>query len=498
MTTPVTTLMITLMITQVDDSDKVKGRAASRRRMVRAICLGLLLALWCHQPVRAQNSTDLAALRGEGLDLLVRYLRIDTTNPPGNEVAAARFFADICQREGIEHRLFESAPGRGIIWARLAGDGSRRPLILLNHLDVVPHSPEFWSIPAFGGQTRSGFIYGRGALDMKSLAIAQFVSMLALKRSKSRLARDVIFLGTADEEAGGEFGAGWFVKNHPELLGDAEYLLNEGGGNVITPDGRLVAVGLSPAEKSPAWLKLTAVAEPGHASVPRSDSAVNRLVRALGRLMDYSPPLRLTRIVEQSFQSFAPILGERDSTRYAAFGESLRDPSFLRAIEADPSTRALLHNTISVTMLEAGSKVNVIPPLAVARLDTRLVPGQKLDEWIAELASIIRDERITIEPFMAFEATESPLDTELAKRLQEAVGRRFPGVIVTYPVMAGFTDSHYFRRLGIRSYGFSPFFAPQSQLGTGYHGNDERIGEKAFSDGVEIFYQVLWSIVRAD
>lgn len=464
----------------------------------RSIHLGFVLWLLVSgldYPARAQ---DRVALRAEGLDLLVRYLQIDTTNPPGNEIAAARFFAEICQREGIEHRVFESAPGRGIIWARLSGDGSRRPLILLNHLDVVPHSPEYWSSPAFGGLKRGGFVYGRGALDMKSLAIAQFVSLLALKRTKATLARDIIFLGTADEEAGGELGAGWFVKNHPELIGGAEYLLNEGGGNIITQDGRPVAFGLSPAEKSPAWLKLTAVAEPGHASVPRSDSAVNRLLRALNRLMDYSPPLRLTRIVERSFQSFAPILGTSESVRYAAFGESLRDPSFRQAIEADPGTRALLHNTISITMLEASSKVNVISPVATARVDTRLVPGQKLEPWIAELAAIIGDDRIRIEPFMAFEATESPLDTELARRLRAAVERRFPGVVVTYPVMAGFTDSHYFRRLGIMSYGFSPFAAPQSELGNGYHGNDERIGEKPFLDGLEIFYDVLWSIVRGE
>lgn len=431
----------------------------------------------------------------EAVELLTRYLRLDTTNPPGNEILAARFLAEVFATAGIEHRLFESAPGRGSIWARLPGDGSRRPLILLSHLDVVPHSPDFWSAPAFGGVIRDGFIYGRGALDMKSLTIAQVVAMLRLRRQAVTLPRDIIFIGTADEEAGGELGAGWLVRQHPELLQDAEFLLTEGGGNMVTEDGRVLAVGLSPAEKTPVWLKMTASGPAGHASIPREDSAVNRLLRALNRLLDWSPPLRATPVVEQAFRSFAPLLEKEQGGRYAGLRNSLADPGFRRQLEADPGARALLQNTIAVTMLEGSGKVNVMAPTATARLDTRILPGEKVDEWIGELARVINDRRITLEPFLAFDGLASPIDTGLVGRLREVVARRHPGAIITFPVMAGFTDSHYFRRRGVSSYGLSPFLAAPSSLGTGHHGNDERIGYQAFIDGVDFYAAVVEAIV---
>ncbi|MEK7829903.1 MAG: M20/M25/M40 family metallo-hydrolase, partial [Acidobacteriota bacterium] len=332
--------------------------------------------------------------------------------------------------------------------------------------------------------------------DMKSVGIAQFVTMLALKRAKVRLKRDVIFLATADEEAGGQLGAGWFAKNHPELLGKAEFLFNEGGNNTVDNSGKVLAIGVGPSEKTPAWLRLTATGEPGHGSVPRPNSSVNRLLRALNRLLDYSPPIQLTPAVEQSFKALAPLMPPDLAAKYSNLREAIKDPAFVRMLEADAGAKALTRNTISVTMLTGSNKVNVIPPVATAEIDTRLVPGEKLERWIAELRGVIKDDSIKIEPVLAFEANASPTDSELVKAVADVVSRRFPGAIISHPVLAGFTDCHYFRELGIHSYGFSPFVAPNRELGGGFHGNDERIGKKAFVDGVKFFYEVVERLAK--
>jgi acetylornithine deacetylase/succinyl-diaminopimelate desuccinylase-like protein len=203
------------------------------------LCLTIIANIAPDGARASDHKIDWDEVQQEALDLFIQYLKIDTTNSPGNEIRAAEFFAGVCKREGIEHQVFEPFPGRGSIWARLRGDGSKRPIILLNHTDVVPHDKEFWTVDAFGGAVKDGFIYGRGAMDMKSLGMAQFVTLLALKRAQVQLKRDVIFLATADEEAGGLNGAGWFVKNHRELIADAEFLLNEGGNNIVDPNGRV-------------------------------------------------------------------------------------------------------------------------------------------------------------------------------------------------------------------------------------------------------------------
>jgi acetylornithine deacetylase/succinyl-diaminopimelate desuccinylase-like protein len=442
-------------------------------------------------PPSAEPAINWDAVQREALELLAQYLKIDTTNPPGNETRAVRFFEAICQKEGIEHRTFESAPGRGTFWARVRGDGSRRPIILLNHTDVVPHSREFWTVEAFSAAQKDGFIYGRGAMDMKSLGIAQFITLLTLKRTGAPLKRDVIFLATADEEAGGREGAGWFVKHHQDLLGNAEFLLTESGGNTVDAQGRVLAVGVGVAEKTPVWLRLTATGEPGHASVPRPNSAVNRLLRALNRLLAYTPPIELTPPVEESFRALSTLRPPEQRAQYANLREAIKDPNFLRQLEADATTAALLRNTISITMLEGSNKVNVIPPSAHADIDTRIVPGEKIDRWVRELKEVIKDENIKIEPILAFEANSSPTNTALFEAIAAVTKQRHPEAVITLPVLAGFTDSHFFRDLGIVSYGFSPFLASPRELGGGFHGNDERIGIKAFTEGVRFHYEVV-------
>ena len=219
---------------------------------------------------------DETALEQEALSALAEYLRIDTTNPPGNEIKAAQFFKAIFEREGIEAQVFESAPGRGNIYARLKGDGSKKAIVLLNHMDVVPADRGYWSVDPFSGITKDGHLWGRGALDMKGMGIVELMAMLALKRQGMPLKADVIFLGTADEEAGGAMGAGFIVKEHFDLIMDAGVVLNEFGGILVADDGKVRYYTAYPAEKTPLWLKLIATGPPGHGSGPRPDSAVNQ------------------------------------------------------------------------------------------------------------------------------------------------------------------------------------------------------------------------------
>jgi len=441
-----------------------------------------------------QGDAEWGALGEEAAALLAQYLRINTTNPPGNEIVAARWLADLLRREGIEARIFEPRPGKANLYARLRGDGSARPLILLNHMDVVLASPEYWQVDPFGGVVTDGYVWGRGALDMKGEGIVQLMTLLVLKRAKVPLKRDVIFLATADEEIGAGVGAAWFVEHHADLIRDAEFLLNEGGTTRANGRGGVDYYGVGTTEKSPFWLDLTARGTAGHGSRPTPDNPVHRLIRALQRVADWSgrSPLIVTPVVDRYFRDLAPL--ERDTLArrwFADIAAALRDTVAARVITADITYNALLRNTISITGLKGSDKTNVIPPLATAVLDVRLLPGQEPAAFLAELTRVIADTAVTLRPQGPnWSATESPVDTELFRAIVAAARARHPDAVVTTPMLAGFTDSHYFRRLGIASYGIGPFPLTQADS-RGVHGNDERLSLEAIRFGVRFFYDIV-------
>ncbi|MGH9648982.1 MAG: M20/M25/M40 family metallo-hydrolase, partial [Terriglobales bacterium] len=271
----------------------------------------LTLALICILPAAAADFPSDAIpqpRQDQYSDLAVRwmqeYLRVDTTNPPGNEARAAEFFRKIFEQEGIEHRVFEVAPGRANLWARLKGSGVRRPLILLNHTDVVTSDPARWKAPPFSGVILDGVMYGRGAQDMKCEGLAQLVVMVMLKREKVALDRDVIFLATADEEAAGT-GTDWMIAHRRDLIDNAEFLITEGGENV-RDEKAVKYIGVDVAEKSPFWLVVTAHGRPGHGSRPISESAPNRLVRALTRILAHSTELKALPVTAEFLRLMAP------------------------------------------------------------------------------------------------------------------------------------------------------------------------------------------------
>jgi len=442
--------------------------------------------------IAVPGDADWRALGDEATALLSQYIRINTTNPPGNEIMAARWLADVLRRDGIEARVFEPAPGKANLYARLAGDGSARPVILLNHMDVVLASPEYWTVDPFSGLIKDGYIWGRGALDMKGEAIAQLMTMLVLKRAHVPLKRDVILLATSDEEIGAGVGAAWIVEHQADLIRNAEFLLNEGGLTRSDGHGGVEYYGIGTTEKSPFWLDAIARGTAGHGSRPTPDNPVHRLVRALNKIAAWRTPLTVTPTVDRSFRDLSTI--EPDSTLRSWLGDvrsALRDSNAVRTITADLTYNALLRNTISITGLKGSDKTNVIPPIATAALDVRLLPGQDPAAFLADLVRVVGDSAVTFRPQGPnWPATESPTETEMFRAITAVAHARHPNALVTTLMLPGFTDSHYFRRLGIASYGLGPF--PLSQGDSrGVHGNDERVGLDALRFGVRFYYDVV-------
>ncbi len=438
------------------------------------------------------QDSDWRDIGRESAEILGQYLRINTTNPPGNEIAAAQYLRAVLEREGIASQLFEPAPGKANLYARLAGDGSARPIVLLNHMDVVEASRDFWSVDPFGGVVQDGYLYGRGAIDMKSEGVAELMAMVLLKRSQVPLKRDIIFLATSDEEVGAGVGAGWIVERHPELVRGAEFLINEGGSMPMDGAGNVAYVGVGVTEKAPFWLRVTARGTAGHGSRPTGDNAVERLVRALARVDAYQAPFVVTPASDRFFKDLAA--RERDPSRRAWYGDvraALRDSAARAFFAGNSFYNAILRNTISVTRLAGSGKVNVIPPVARAELDVRLLPGQEPQQFLADLRRIVSDSLVSIEPLgVSWPATESPVEGELVRAVRRVAERHFPGVLVTTPPLTGFTDSHYFRALGIASYGIAPFPLSEGDA-RGVHGNDERISVKNVEFGTRYFFEIL-------
>ncbi|HYK82441.1 MAG TPA: M20/M25/M40 family metallo-hydrolase [Gemmatimonadales bacterium] len=432
----------------------------------------------------------------EAAALLSEYLVINTTNPPGNERAAALWLRAVLARDGIDAEVFEPRPGKANLVARLRGDGSARPLILLNHMDVVPASPEYWHVDPFSGTVKDGYVWGRGALDMKGEAIAQLMTLVTLKRAGVPLTRDVLFVATSDEEIGGGVGAGWLVEHHRDLVGDAEFLITEGGTIRADAGGRIDYYGVGTTEKSPFWLDVTAHGTPGHASRPTLDNPVHRLVRALYRIASYQTPLVVTPVTERYLRDLATI--EADPARRAWLADvraAVRDSAAARALTADLTYNALLRNTISITGLKGSDKTNVIPPSASAVLDVRLLPGQDPQAFLADLTRVVGDTAVSLTAAGPnWPATESSTDTELFRAIVAAARARDPKVLVTTPPLTGFTDSHYFRRIGIVCYGVSPFPLDGAES-RGVHGNDERVSLDDLTFGAHFLYDVVARVV---
>ena len=431
-------------------------------------------------------------LDDEAVSWLQEYLQVDTVNPPGNESRAVDFYAKIFKKEGIEFNSAESAPGRGNIWARIKG-GNKPALILLQHTDVVPANMNFWTRPAFSGEIHEGYIWGRGALDMKGTGISQLAVFLSLHRSGLALNRDVVFLATADEEAGGAYGAGWMVDNHPEVFEGAGLLINEGGSG-YQANGKII-FGVEVTQKVPVWLRLTAVDTPGHGSSPRPTSSVTRIVEALNLVKENPFKARIIPEVERIFKSHSKSMDGELADKFFNIKESIKQEGFLEELqEYSASRHALTRDTCSMTRMGGSSKINVIPPEAWAEIDCRILPDRPAEEFIETFNELVKDTGVKVEVIMAFTSAISPTDSDLFKAIEEVTADLYPNSTVVPSVSTGFTDSHFTRDLGIASYGFNPLIAKGDEF-SGVHGNDEKVNEQAFRQGILDLNQIISRVV---
>ena len=465
-----------------------------RQRHAILLLLLLFLSSKCVIAQDGNRKIDWPHYQDLAVDLMQKYLRINTSNPPGNEIEAAKWFKSLFDQNGIQSEIFEYKPRRANIIARLKGNGSKRPIILLSHMDVVTADASAWEVDPFSAEIKQGFIYGRGALDMKNEGLLHLMTMLILKQQNVSLSRDVIFIATADEEVKDE-GSIWMIANKADLFKDAEYLLTEGGDNLLEGD-KVRYVGVDVAEKAPFWLQLIATGQPGHGSRPISDSATNRLVRAMSRVINWQTPIKLLPAVEKFFKDVAPLQSEPLRSKFANIRSSLQDPSFVKQLTDEREYNFLLRNTISLTMLNGSKQTNVIPNVATCNIDVRLLPGEDREEFLSALKAVIDDPSIKIENVNTFKPPNSaPVDTELFTVISQVSKTYHPEAIITTKMLSGYTESQLYRQLGIVAYGWAPFYTTVEE-NEGVHGNNERISVKNIREGTREFYEVVTKISR--
>lgn len=416
---------------------------------------------------------------------LQAYLRIDTTNPPGREDQAARLLAQILQKEGIPSRIVATPEGRANLYARLSSPASGgRAIVLLHHMDVVAPGPG-WTAPPFAGLVRGGALWGRGAIDCKSLGVAQLAAFVDLKRKRVPLERDVIFLAVADEENGGGRGTAWLLAAHPELFKGVEGVYNEGGKSQTGAGGKLLWWGIETAQKRPLWLSVSSSGRGGHASGLNVESANHLLIEGLARALALPPKWRVTVPVRTYLRAIAPLQNPHWKKAFlnidAAIAES-GPKEFLM-----PGMANLFLDTVQVTVVQAGERINVIPDRAEARIDVRLLPDTDSARFLAEIKKALGPELEVQVLATAPPSAPSPTSGRAYAALERALRPEGPVVPTFIP---GFTDSRYFRERGIPAYGIAPFRLSPAES-SGIHAKDERITLAELDRGVERMRKVV-------
>ena len=436
----------------------------------------------------------------EVTELLRTLIRINTTNPPGNETASANYIAKYLGKEGFKTEVIESTSGRGSVVTRLKGTGEKPSLLLLSHLDVVAANAQEWSIDPFAGEAKDGYVYGRGAYDMKSMTAIEIMVMKLLNKNHVLLKGDVVLAGTADEEQGGEEGAGYLLRNYKEKV-LCPYVINEGGG-LAFPSKNGYVFPVQTAEKGILWLKIKAKGTPGHGSTPNTaDNAVLRMNKVLNKLGNYQPPT----IYVPTLKAFLAEIGTQDPELKETFSRLLANPKKSEQIldqlakkdhalaeEIRPRTKM----TIAPTMIHGGVKENIIPSDCEAVFDCRILPGQSIDETVDLIKGLLKDvgsDKLSFEFIQAHSGSESTMDTELYSTITDVLKEFEPGCGVTPTLTTGGTDSRFFRELGSICYGFQPMIPdePNDQLEKRMHGIDERITVKNLVYGTSVLYETV-------
>jgi acetylornithine deacetylase/succinyl-diaminopimelate desuccinylase-like protein len=437
----------------------------------------------------------------ETLANLQTMIRLNTVNPPGNEMQVAKVMESALKAAGIETHLFEPAPGRASLVARLKGNGSKQPVLIMGHMDVVGVERAKWSVDPFAAEVKDGYLYGRGAIDDKGMLAVNLETMLLLKRNVidkgHALSRDVIFVANSDEEQNGDFGMGWLIANHPELI-KAEFALNEGGRTRIV-GGKLLYVAVQNTEKVPHMVTVTARGPGGHASIPLEGNAILRLGRALAKISAYREPTFLTPSTREFFSQLAkvwPNREERQAMSDVASAQHERVERGARVLARTPVFDAVLRTGISATMLEGGIRSNVIPTEAVARLNVRTLPGQSIDTVVRRLARVINDS--LVELTIAARGDDSPASdfhSPMFNAIRESAQALDPSLAVVPYLSTGATDSARLRSWGMQAFGLLPFPMDQGDEDR-MHGNDERLPLKALEFGTRMIYGAILRVAQ--
>ncbi|MEX1022521.1 MAG: M20/M25/M40 family metallo-hydrolase, partial [Dehalococcoidia bacterium] len=437
----------------------------------------------------ARPHIDWPAVAAEALEVLRGYLRIDTSNPPGREAPAARYLAAILEAEGIATEVIEIAPEREAVVGRIRGDGSKRPLMLASHIDVVPVRREFWSVDPFGGEVRDGRILGRGAVDMKGVGVMHLFAMILARRLALPLTRDLVFLAVPDEETGSDRGMAWLVQHRPDLF-DVEFSLNEGASGLDEfGDAPSHLFEVAVTEKAMSPLRLRVVGTPGHGSKPAADNPIVTLLGAVARLAEWTRPVTYTPET-RAYLARLEAAGVIDDAQDGSAIEG--------AVTASPDTEAAFTNTVNVTMFHAGEKNNMIPAFAEAELDCRLLAGQDPEDWRRQVVARIDDPRVEVTFIYDHEPAPavSEWDTDLSRAIDAVLREAFEDAVVVPATSIVGTDSRFLRPLGVPSYGFIPCLLSQAER-DGFHGNDEFLTVDNFNMGLEVMFEVVRRVSTA-
>ena len=458
----------------------------------------LLVALVAVLPVAGvcqdRYPVDWSQVESEAQDHFAALLRIDTSNPPGNETEVAVYLQQALQAEGTEGRLYAMVPGRDNLVARISGNGSKQPVLVMGHTDVVGVQRENWSVEPFDAVRRDGYIYGRGALDDKDNVTAGLMLLLMLDRAGVELDRDVIFLAEAGEEGTPEVGVDYMVNEHWDEVG-AEYCLAEGGG-AVARDGVVRYVSIATTEKYPMRVRLVARGTAGHGSVPRVDNALGALADAVARLSAWQPPMRLNETTRAYFQRLADISDEESARYYRGlFDPAEQAGSQHYLAQHEPQLSSLLRTSVTPTILSGGFRRNVIPSQAEAMLDVRGLPDENPEAFYAHMAAVVNNPNVEIVPQPIYRPASPPssIDNEMFNVLETVSARMFPEAVTLPTMLTGATDMAQVRAKGVACYGFGPVRHEEDlSAGGGAHGDDERIPEDSLLKLVQfLWYSVL-------
>lgn len=467
---------------------------------LRILASALLMTLPATATLHAQEP-DWPSAGPETLLHLQAMIRMNTVNPPGNELQVARYLDSTMRAAGIETHLFEPAPGRGSLVARLKGSGSKQPVLIMGHMDVVGVEKAKWSVDAFAAVIKDGYLYGRGSIDDKGMLAANLETMLLLQRNVidkgGTLSRDVIFVANSDEEQGGDYGMGWLIKHHPELI-KAEFALNEGGRTRIV-GGRRLYVAVQNTEKVSHVVTLTARGPGGHASIPLAGNAIFRLGRALAKIGAYREPVHVNPTTREFFTQLGtvwPNASERRAMADVASTDTGRVQRGARVLASIPVFDAVLRNGIAATMLQGGIRTNVISTDATAQLNVRTLPDQPIDSLVKRLNKVVGDSLVDIAVTERGEdSPASDFHSPMFNAIRESVHALDPSMSVVPYLSTGATDSARLRLWGMQAFGLLPFPMNQDDEDR-MHGNDERIPLASLEFGTRMIYGAVLRVAR--